>query len=989
MHSPSLVFRGLVSCLLFCAPALPLSATNYTVSSVADFNSLPTTLQAGDTVEITGGTYAGLNTKIFRGTGTAGAPIVIYANPLGGAKFEGKASFVLDGEHITLAGLVFDGNGSPSTGDGVFIFNDNSRNCRITNCRIHDFDDGFTYGPWVFMEGYENRFDHNTLEGKVSGNTTIFVKPDPSNENDPNTKRLHRIDHNYFGPRTVIGPNGYEAIRVSDSSRQGYDMSITVERNYFYQTIVSSAGGEPEVISNKSKGNIYRHNTFRDCDGQLTLRHGDACLVEGNFFFGTGGDRESGVRIIGEDHIVRNNYFENIGGTGLRASLVLMMGDSDWPSSDISTGYETPHNALIANNTFINCEVPINLGEDKSDNVSPTGTRVINNLVQSDSSGSDVINLQMSASAVSFDGNIVYHPDGTYGATGLNGVTYGVDPNHGLSGSLGYFVPGASSNSVDAGSSYSPATTSDAIGKIRSDGNIDVGALEYGATGAAIGEPLVRGDVGPSYDLGPAGSFTAPGAADTTPMLTTTSFPNASVNVAYSATAAATQGNAPISFTLSSGSLPGGLSLNTATGEISGTATAAGVATFTLRVTDADGDFDEDNFSLTAEVVDLFPTVATTSLAGVHYNDYYSLGLVVDGGDAPFTWSSAGNLPTGIQLGPDGVFFGRLREVGVFNFVVTVTDADGDTDHQGLSLTVTDSSVGFGSYLEAGGQVVMEAEGYTSKSAGVGKSWDEVTVSGASGAAVDNALQALPNSGNREDLPGEGPSVSYQVLISNADDYVVHVRAQGLDGSSDSLFVTVDGNTSNFRSLNLSRNQWDWERSTSTFALDAGVHTIDIWMREPGAMIDKIVLNQSTTNQSGTGPAVSADPVYPLTFVSWKNDLLGADNQPDSADPDGDGYTLIEEYYLGLDPTVVDAPGARLSLDASADGAVVGFRYNADASDLRVIVEASDDLINWSTVLVDSNLAPLPPLNNGWAYVSEVDPTPETPRFFRVGFGLQ
>lgn len=969
--------------------SLPLFATDYTISSISDFNALPTTLQPGDTVEIAAGTYTGLNTEVFRGIGTAAEPITIYANPLGGAKFEGETSFILDGEHLTLAGLVFDGNGAPSNGNGVLIFEANSRNCRITNCRINDFDDGFLYGPWVFIEGYENRFDHNTLEGKVSGNTTIFVKPDPSNENDPNTKRRHRIDHNYFGPRTVIGANGYEAIRVSDSTRQFYDMSITVEHNYFYQTIVSSSGGEPEVISNKSKGNIYRYNTFRDCDGQLTLRHGDACVVEGNFFFGTGGSQESGVRLIGQDHIVRNNYFEDLGGTGLRASLVLMMGDDNWPNSDDSNGYEAPDNALIANNTFINCEAPLNLGEDKSDNVSPVGTRVINNLVQSDSSGADVFDLQMSASAINFQGNIVYHSSGSYGVTGLSGVTYQGDPQHSLDEAVGYFVPGASSNSVDAGSRYSPSPTVDAIGKIRSDGNIDVGALEFGATGVAAGEPLVRGDVGPSFNLGPVNSFTLPGAVNTTPMITSTSFPIALIGMAYSTTVAVSDGDGQLSFSLVSGSLPSGLSLNGSSGEISGTATTAEVGSFTLRVTDLDGDFDEANFILTAEVEDLMPTVATTSLADVNHRDYYSLSLLVDGGDAPLTWSSAGTLPAGIQLSADGTFSGRFLEVGVYNFLVTVTDADGDTDGQALSLTVTDLTEGTGSYHEAGGEVVMEAEGFTSSSSGVGKSWEQVTVNGASGASSDNALQALPNSGSREDTPGDGPSVSYQVLISDADDYIVHVRAQGLDGSSDSLFVTVDGDTSDFRNLSLSRNSWAWERSTNAFGLSAGVHTINIWMREPGAMIDKIVLNQSTSSPLGAGPAASPSPVSALSLSTWKMSTLGDNTLPNNADPDGDGYTLIEEYFLDLDPMAVDGPEARLNMEESSGFAVLNFRYNAEATDLRVFIEESEDLINWTMSSIDSNIAPLPVLNNGWASVVEAGPPAQMRRFFRVGYELQ
>jgi subtilisin-like proprotein convertase family protein len=62
----------------------------------------------------------------------------------------------------------------------------------------------------------------------------------------------------------------------------------------------------------------------------------------------------------------------------------------------------------------------------------------------------------------------------------------------------------------------------------------------------------------------------------------------AAVNVAYQQTLAATGGTAPHSFAVESGSLPAGLSLSSA-GQLTGTATGTGNATFTVRATDALG----------------------------------------------------------------------------------------------------------------------------------------------------------------------------------------------------------------------------------------------------------------------------------------------------------------------------------------------------------------------------------------------------------------
>jgi Putative Ig domain/Legume lectin domain len=70
--------------------------------------------------------------------------------------------------------------------------------------------------------------------------------------------------------------------------------------------------------------------------------------------------------------------------------------------------------------------------------------------------------------------------------------------------------------------------------------------------------------------------------------VTTTSLPGGTVGRAYNQTLSARGGITPYSWSVSSGSLPPGLSLDASTGVISGTPTAPAISGFTVQVTDAE-----------------------------------------------------------------------------------------------------------------------------------------------------------------------------------------------------------------------------------------------------------------------------------------------------------------------------------------------------------------------------------------------------------------
>src|SRR6185436_13822740 len=125
------------------------------------------------------------------------------------------------------------------------------------------------------------------------------------------------------------------------------------------------------------------------------------------------------------------------------------------------------------------------------------------------------------------------------------------------------------------------------------------------------------------------------------------------------------------------------LSLNPTTGLISGTPTAAGPFSFTVKVTDSTGGTAAiaitSNCGITIAPPDMTAqcVTATTGKVGVPYSS--SIG--VTGGTAPYTFAlNSGSLPNGLSLNPTtGLISGTPTAAGPFSFTVKVTDSTGGT----------------------------------------------------------------------------------------------------------------------------------------------------------------------------------------------------------------------------------------------------------------------------------------------------------------------
>lgn len=357
--------------LLTILYATPAWAAENPIANEAEFNQAIVSAQPGDTFVLGNGQWRDAN-LVFEGKGTALAPITLRAQTPGAVVLTGKSSLKMAGEYLVVEGLHFK-NPDPNISDLIQFRKDSkqlAKYCRLTQCAIINTatNAGAKESRWIGLYGEANRIDHSDFEGKSGKGTTLVVWLGANNVG------RHYIDHNYFGPRERLGENGGETIRIGDSKTSLLEANCVVESNLFER-----CNGEAECISNKSCGNIYRGNTFRQVSGTLTLRHGNACVVENNCFLGEGASGTGGIRVIGEDHSVRNNYLERLTGADVRSAITLMMGIPNSPANR----YFQVKRARIENNTIVDCKHPIliGLGDDANATLPPIETTFVGNKV--------------------------------------------------------------------------------------------------------------------------------------------------------------------------------------------------------------------------------------------------------------------------------------------------------------------------------------------------------------------------------------------------------------------------------------------------------------------------------------------------------------------------------------------------------------------------------------------------------------------------------
>ncbi len=306
--------------------------------------------------------------------------------------------------------------------------------------------------------------------------------------------------------------------------------------------------------------------------------------------------------------------------------------------------------------------------------------------------------------AITVNGDTAVEPNETF-SVGLSGVS-----NASIARATGtgtiinddavVTVGPASLPSATAGSAYSQNLSASG-GTAPYTFTVTAGALPAGLTlspaGVLSGTPTATGSFNFTASATDSGNPTTGSrayalvVAGANVILPATTLPAGTAGQAYSsAITPAAGGIAPYTYAVTAGALPAGITLNSATGAVTGTPTSAGNFAFSVTATDStSGTASQATQSYAVTIAAPTIVVAPSALPTATRGTAYSLTLSASGGTAPYTYTlNAGSLPAGLTLASNGTLSGTATTEGSFTVTVRATDAGNFTGDQAYSLTV-------------------------------------------------------------------------------------------------------------------------------------------------------------------------------------------------------------------------------------------------------------------------------------------------------------
>ena len=247
-------------------------------------------------------------------------------------------------------------------------------------------------------------------------------------------------------------------------------------------------------------------------------------------------------------------------------------------------------------------------------------------------------------------------------------------------------------------------------------------------------------------------------------------------------------------------------------------------------------------------------------------------------------------------------------------------------------------------FNESGGMVVLEAESGAILNRSPHSWVSRTSQSGFSGISY---VASEPNNGTNFDsgYTSAAPEIRYQVRFNTPGTYYVWVRGYAASFADDSLHVGLNGNAVSTaeRISEFAIGSWSWSshvmdrvRRATLSVSSPGVHTVNVWVREDGVAIDKLILTTSSGYtpsglgplQSGTDSSAPALGVSPAS-LSFTGTAGGANPAAKTVTISNDGggsltWTASESLsWLNLSATSGSAP-ATLTVSPVVAGLAAG-----------------------------------------------------------------
>ena len=436
------------------------SSATTRVSSMAELKSRLASARPGDVIILTDGKYTTTSDTVITRAGTAAAPITVTAESIGGVEISGSQgiAFGSGAAFAVIRGFVF------KNAAGTLRMPTGSNHCRYTRNTFELAGDG----TYLSVSGDDHEVDHNLFQNKSTPGMMLTIQG-PGGDGMAQRTWVH---HNHFRNFLPGGGNGFETVRVGLSGR-----SLTDAHSLFEHNLFSDCNGENEIISNKSGANTYRFNTIRDSHGSLTLRHGNGCLVYGNYLVNT-----EGIRFFGDRHKIFSNHL-----VGNSPAIQIGNGDGEVADGAAKTSHDRPDGCEVSFNTLVDNDSNLEMS-GRTDGLGATNLVVANNLIQG---GGSAANIRGPLSGGTWRGNILWQSSaGDMPSSGFKTV----NPRLVKDGRGEHHLQ-AGSPAIGAAAGDPPSPAVDMDGQPRK-GDADVGADEV-SDAAVVAHLLDDGDVGP------------------------------------------------------------------------------------------------------------------------------------------------------------------------------------------------------------------------------------------------------------------------------------------------------------------------------------------------------------------------------------------------------------------------------------------------------------------------------------------------------------